>query len=128
MNNFIPDISLSTETLDKDISYFDKQEKYISSHPESTPFHTIAYAEIIRKEYGISSKILTFYKSNTICGLLILYNCPIFPYGNKFTELIFSGSYNGILCDKDVLKEDWAMLGANQNGTAIYKRKYLDNC
>jgi serine/alanine adding enzyme len=106
MNNFITDISVSTDIVDKDKVCLDKHEKYISSHVESTPFHTIAYAEIIRREYGLSSKIVTFYKRNIICGLVILYNCPTFPYGNKLTELIFSGSYDGILCDKDVLKED----------------------
>ena len=106
MNNFISDISVSIEMLDRDILFFDKHEKYISSHVGSTPFHTIAYAKIIRSEYGIYSKLVTFYKENIICGLVILYNCPTFPYGNKFTELILSGSYGGILCDNDVLTKD----------------------
>jgi len=106
MNKSSSSISLSIDALDKDASYFDMHEKYISSHIKRTPFHSIAYARIIRREYGIRSKVVSFYKENLICGIVILYDCPTFPFGKKTTELVFSGSYGGILFSKNVLQKD----------------------
>ena len=99
-------ISSTIDLLEGNIKKFDKQEEYIHSHARSTIFHSIRYANIIRREYGISSYLVTFIKHNEICGLIILYNCPIFPFGEKLTDLIFSGSYGGILCNEDILSID----------------------
>ena len=99
-------ISSTIDLLEGNIKKFDKQEEYILSHARRTIFHSIRYANIITSEYGISSYLVTFFKDNEICGLIILYNCPIFPFGKKLTDLIFSGSYGGILCNEDILSQD----------------------
>ena len=105
MPNTVPQAT-TIDLLEGNIKKFDKQEEYIHSHARSTIFHSIRYANIIRREYGISSYLVTFIKHNEICGLIILYNCPIFPFGEKLTDLIFSGSYGGILCNEDILSID----------------------
>jgi serine/alanine adding enzyme len=105
MSERVSNISVVIDSLEGDLESFDKHERYILSHDGYTSFHTIRYSNIIKREYGISSYLATFYKENVICGLVILYNCPVFPLGKKFTDLLFSGSYGGLLCNKDVLKQ-----------------------
>lgn len=109
---------LKSEELFINNNQFDKQKKYILQHSDSSLFHSIFFAKIIKKDYDIDSYLITFYKNNVICGVVILYKCPVFPFGFKLTDLLFSGSYGGILCDKDVSKT---------NLLELLKKHYLTN-
>jgi len=109
---------ITSEKLTNNHKQFSKQEIYILHHNERSVFHSIHFAKIIKAEYDINSFLVTFYKNDEICGVLILYKCPILPFGFKLTDLIFSGSYGGLLCDDSVPKATFIQLLQQKYGVS----------